>query len=539
MHTLTPESPPQAAPALHAPPYNAAFDLVGRNLTTPERAAKIAVVDDRGAYSYRELAERVERAAGAFRALGLEPEQRVVLALLDGIDFTTCFLGAIQAGIVPIPLNTLFPAADFAYVLADSRAKALVVSHELEATLAEAARLADWRGVVLVSNGGATPAPQTLSLARELERAAAAAKPAVTCADDVCFWLYSSGSTGRPKGTVHVHSSMIQTAELFARDVLGLRESDVVYSAAKLFFAYGLGNALSFPMSVGATSVLYAQRPTPQAVSKLLRERAPTLFCGVPTLYNSLLAYPDLPAREELALRLCTSAGEALPEEVARAWTARTGVEVVDGIGSTEMLHIFVSNRPGDVRFGTTGTAVPGYRVRIVDERGADVPRGELGELLVAGPTAAAHYWNNREKSRTTFVGEWTRTGDKFLEREDGALVHCGRVDDMLKVGGIWVSPMEVEGALIAHPAVLEAAVIGVPDDGDLIKPKAFVVLRDGFSGDDALREELKAFIKARLAPYKYPRWFAFESELPKTATGKIQRHVLRKRESDAREARS
>jgi benzoate-CoA ligase len=311
-----------------------------------------------------------------------------------------------------------------------------------------------------------------------------------------------------------------------------------VYSAAKLFFAYGLGNALSFPMSVGATSVLFAGRPTPQAVTTLLRDRAPTIFCGVPTLYNSLLAYDGFPAASELSLRLCTSAGEALPEEVARAWTARTGVEVIDGIGSTEMLHIFLSNRPGDVRFGTTGTAVPGYRVRIVDDRGDDVARGELGELLVSGPTAAAHYWNNREKSRGTFVGEWTRTGDKYLEREDGAYVHCGRVDDMLKVGGIWVSPMEVESALIAHGAVLEAAVIGVPDDDELIKPKAFVVLREGFAGDDALRDELKSFIKARLAPYKYPRWFSFETELPKTATGKIQRHVLRKRESEAREAR-
>jgi benzoate-CoA ligase len=536
MDTLVPHSLPAAGVRAS---YNAAVDLVSRNLTTPERAAKTAIVDDRGAYTYAELAARVDRAANALLALGIVPEQRVALALLDGIDFTACFLGAIKAGIVPVPLNTLFQPADFAYILADSRAKALVVSKELEASLAEAARIAEWIGTVLVADAGATLAPRTLSLDRELEAADAFASAAATCADDVCFWLYSSGSTGRPKGTVHVHSSMIQTADLFATGVLGMRESDVVYSAAKLFFAYGLGNALSFPMAVGATSVLYAGRPTPQAVGAILRDRAPTIFCGVPTLYNSLLAYPEFPSASELALRLCTSAGEALPEEVARTWTARTGVEVVDGIGSTEMLHIFVSNRPGDVRFGTTGVPVPGYRVRIVDEHGKDVARGELGELLVAGPTSAVHYWNNRERSRSTFVGEWTHTGDKFLEREDGAFVHCGRVDDMLKVGGIWVSPMEVENALIAHPAVLEAAVIGVPDDGDLIKPKAFVVLRDGFTGDDALRETLKVFIKARLAPYKYPRWIAFESDLPKTATGKIQRHVLRKRESDARAARS
>ncbi|MBD5633714.1 MAG: benzoate-CoA ligase family protein, partial [Candidatus Eremiobacteraeota bacterium] len=441
--------------ALQPSPYNAAVDLVSRNLVTPERSQKTAIVDDRGRYTYAELAERVDRAANALRGLGLVAEQRVALALLDGIDFAACFLGAIKAGIVPIPLNTLFQPPDFAYILADSRAKALVVSHELEATLAEAARLADWTGRAIVSGDARFFAPGTFSLERELERADSTASAATTCADDVCFWLYSSGSTGRPKGTLHVQSSMIQTADLFARDVLGLRESDVVYSAAKLFFAYGLGNALSFPMAVGATSVLYAQRPTPQAVAGILREQAPTVFCGVPTLYNSLLAYDDFPKPAELALRLCTSAGEALPEEVARAWTARTGVEVVDGIGSTEMLHIFVSNRPGDVRFGTTGVPVPGYRVRIVDDAGADVPRGELGELLVAGPTSAVQYWNNREKTRSAFVGEWTRTGDKFIEREDGAFVHCGRVDDMLKVGGIWVSPMEVEGALIAHPAVL------------------------------------------------------------------------------------
>ncbi len=536
MNVLAPDLP--ALPELRPPAYNAAVDLVGRNLTTPERARTVAVIDAAGSYTYEELGARVDRAANVLRGLGIEPEQRVALALLDGIDFTACFLGAIKAGIVPIPMNTLFQPADFAYILADSRAKALVVSTELEATLAEAARLAGWTGPILVSGGSASPAPGTLSLAREFERAGTTAEAARTCGDDVAFWLYSSGSTGRPKGTVHVQTSLIQTADLFGRDVLGLRAGDVIYSAAKLFFAYGLGNALSFPMSVGATSVLFAPRPTPQAVSAILRERAPTIFCGVPTLYNALLAYPDFPAAEELALRLCTSAGEALPEDVARTWTARTGVEVVDGIGSTEMLHIFVSNRPGDVRYGTTGTAVPGYRVRIVDEGGADVARGELGELLVAGPTSAVHYWNNREKSRGTFVGEWTRTGDKFYEREDGAYVHCGRVDDMLKVGGIWVSPMEVESALIGHPAVLEAAVIGVPDDGGLVKPKAFVVLRDGFSGDDALREELKSFIKSRLAPYKYPRWIAFETDLPKTATGKIQRHVLRARESDAREGR-
>jgi benzoate-CoA ligase len=473
-----------------APPfYNAAADLIGRNL--PARPGKPAFVDESGAYTYGELARRVDRCAGALRELGLEPEQRVVLGLLDTIDFPTTFLGAIKAGIVPIPVNTLFQPLDFAFILADSRAKAAIVSAELLPQYEEAAR-----------------------------------------PDDVCFWLYSSGSTGKPKGTVHIQTSLIRTAELFAQDVLGMREDDVVYSAAKLFFAYGLGNALTFPMSVGATAVLHAGRATPDVVSAILRERGATIFCGVPTLFGSLLVHPNLPARGEVALRLCTSAGEPLPEEIGKNWTARLGVEIIDGIGSTEMLHIFVSNRPGAVKYGTTGLPVPGYRVRIVGEDGREVAPGELGELEVCGETSAVQYWNNREKSRRTFVGEWTRTGDKYRQDEDGYFVYCGRVDDMLKVGGIWVSPSEVEAALVAHEDVLEAAVIGVEDDQELVKPKAFIVLKPGVAARDELADALKAHVKSRLALYKYPRWIEFVGELPKTATGKIQRHVLRARET-------
>jgi benzoate-CoA ligase len=340
--------------------------------------------------------------------------------------------------------------------------------------------------------------------------------------------LYSSGSTGAPKGTVHVHASLIQTAELYARPVLGIQENDVVFSAAKLFFAYGLGNALTFPMSVGATTVLMAERPTPAAVFKRLREHKATIFYGVPTLFAGLLASPDAPAREALALRRCASAGEALPEELGKRWTQRYGVEILDGIGSTEMLHIFLSNRPGDVRYGTTGKPVPGYELRIVDDNGAEVNRGEVGELQVSGPTAAALYWNNREKTRATFQGPWTRSGDKYSQTEDGYYVYAGRSDDMLKVSGIYVSPVEVEAALIAHASVLEAAVIGREDDDKLIKPCAYVVLKPDVARSDGLMDELKQFVKAQLAPYKYPRWIVFTDELPKTATGKIQRFKLR-----------
>jgi benzoate-CoA ligase len=511
--------------------YNAAVDLIERNL--PERAEKTAFVDEYGSYTYGELARRVDRCAGALRAFGLDVEQRVVLGLLDTFDFPTAFLGAIKAGIVPIPVNTLFQPLDFAFILADSRAKAAIVSAELLPAYEEAARLASWTGRFIVSDPrGTLTDARYPTLAALMDAATPIAKPAPTRPDDVCFWLYSSGSTGKPKGTLHVQTSMIRTAELFARDVLGMREDDVVFSAAKLFFAYGLGNALSFPMSVGATAVLQSGRATPDVVSTILRERGATIFCGVPTLFGSLLVHPDLPARGEIALRLCTSAGEPLPAEIGKNWTARFGVEIVDGIGSTEMLHIFVSNRPGAVKYGTTGLPVPGYRVRIVAEDGREVAPGELGELEVSGETSAVHYWNNRAKSRATFAGEWTRTGDKYRQDEEGYFVYCGRVDDMLKVGGIWVSPSEVEAALVAHEAVLEAAVIGVADASELIKPKAFVVLKPGIEPGDQLAEALKAHVKSRLAPYKYPRWIEFVTELPKTATGKIRRHVLRARES-------
>ena len=530
---MTASAQPSALPAHEAPAfYNAAADLIGRNL--PARAEKTAFVDEQGSYTYGELARRVDLAAGALRALGLHEEQRIVLGLLDTIDFPAAFLGAIKAAIVPIPVNTLFQPLDYAFILADSRAKAAIVSAELLPAYEEAARLASWTGRFIVSDPRGTLTESAHpTLAALMRDATPLTDAAPTRADDVCFWLYSSGSTGKPKGAVHVQTSMIRTAELFAQGVLGMREDDVIYSAAKLFFAYGLGNALSFPMSVGATAVLHSGRATPDAVGTILRERGATIFCGVPTLFGALLVHPGLPSRDEVSLRLCTSAGEPLPEEIGKNWTARFGVEVIDGIGSTEMLHIFVSNRPGAVKYGTTGLPVPGYRVRIVGEDGREVAPGELGELEVCGETAAAYYWNNREKSRRTFAGEWTRTGDKYRQDDEGYYVYCGRVDDMLKVGGIWVSPSEVESALVAHEDVLEAAVIGVADEQDLVKPKAFVVLKPGAAPSDQLADALKAHVKARLAPYKYPRWIEFVTELPKTATGKIRRHVLRAREGE------
>jgi len=493
--------------------YNAADDLVGGNLKAG-RADKVAYIDDGGQITFGELAERVNRFGNHLLSLGLMMEDRILIAMHDSIDWPVAFLGAIKAGIVPIAVNTLLTPKDYEYMLADSRAKALLVSATLKPQFEPLMENLPFLKHVLV--------PPFRDL---LEKSSPSLPPAPTTRDDPCFWLYSSGSTGMPKGTVHVHSSMRHCAELYAKGVVGLKESDVVFSAAKFFFAYGLGNSLSFPLAVGATAVLMAERPTPDAVFKRLTERKPTVFYGVPTLYAAMLASPAFPKKEALNLRTCISAGEALPSQIAKNFKEKTAIDILDGIGSTEMLHIFLSNRPGDLRHGTTGKAVPGYELRLVDEQGNDVKQGELGELLIKGPTAANLYWNNRAKSRATFVGEWTRSGDKYTLDADGFYAYGGRTDDMLKVSGIWVSPAEVEAALVSHEAVLEAAVVGKEDEQKLVKPKAFVVLKPG---KQATVEELQTYVKSKLAPYKYPRWIEFATELPKTATGKIQRFKLR-----------
>ena len=504
--------------------YNAAYDLIERNLKAG-RATKVAYQDLNGSYTYGELAERVNRFANALTALGAEMEQRVFLSLLDTVDFPTAFLGCIKAGAVPVAANTMLTTKDFEYMLLDSRARVLVVSEVLLPTFVPILKKLPHLRHVVVSGKNANGH----ALLSEL---IAAARPsfeaAPTLADDMCFWLYSSGSTGAPKGTVHAHSSLILTAELYARPVLGIRENDVVFSAAKLFFAYGLGNALTFPLAVGASTVLLAERPTPPVISAYLRKYQPTIFYGVPTLYAALLADSDLPTRDELRLRRCVSAGEALPEDIGKRWRERFGVDILDGIGSTEMLHIFLSNRPDDVRYGTTGKAVPGYDVRIVDDDGGATKPGETGELQISGPTSAILYWNNRARSRDTFQGGWTRSGDKYTLNADGYYVYAGRTDDMLKVSGQYVSPIEVESTLITHSAVLEAAVIGRADAEKLIKPMAYVVLKPGCTASDDLADELKQHVKSRLTPHKYPRWIEFVDELPKTATGKIQRFKLR-----------
>ena len=509
--------------------FNAAHDLLSRNVAWPDKTAFINAISGEK-LSYGELTQQSHQFASALRANGFTPESRVLLAMLDTPDWPVVFLGCILAGVVPVAVNTLLTTADFDFMLRDSRAQGLVVSDALLPAFEPLLGSTDSLKLVVVAGASKTinlgqNAPLTQPLASFIQGQIATENLANTCADDACFWLYSSGSTGAPKGTVHLHSHLIQTAELYGRGVLGIAHSDVVYSAAKLFFAYGLGNALTFPMAVGATTVLLPARPTPIDVFIILKYFQPTIFYGVPTLYAAMLADLARPAKAEVALRICTSAGEALPAEIGRQFSAAYGVEILDGIGSTEMLHIFLSNRPGAVRYGTTGQAVPGYQLRIVGDDGKDCAMGEIGELLINGPTSAIMYWNNRAKTKATFAGDWTKSGDKYTLSSDGYYTYSGRSDDMLKVGGIYVSPFEVEACLMTHAAVLEVAVIGVKDADELVKPKAYVVLK---SGQKTSAEELKAHVKQHLALYKYPRWIEFVGELPKTATGKIQRFKLR-----------
>ena len=518
-------------PFVQPPPerFNFARHLFERNAA---RAGKDAYLDDAGRLTYGQLESRARRCAAALLASGVRREERVLLLMHDTTDWPVVFLGAIYAGVVPVAINTLLTADDYAFILAHSRSQAALVSAPLLPVLQAAMSQGghELRSVV-VARGGDLPAGCV-----EFESWLAAQEPLAAAADtrgdEIAFWLYSSGSTGRPKGTVHTHANPYWTAELYAKPVLGLTDNDLCFSAAKLFFAYGLGNALSFPLSVGATVLLMAERPTPDAIFKRWTQQRPTVFFGAPTGYAGMLASPNLPPKEAVALRLASSAGEALPREIGERFTAHYGVEIIDGIGSTEMLHIFISNRPGDVRYGTSGKPVPGYEIEIRDESGRPIEgAGTIGDLYIKGPSSALMYWHDRARSDATFQGGWTRSGDKYERDAAGYYIYSGRSDDMLKVSGQYVSPFEVEATLVQHPAVLEAALIGVTDENGLTRPKAYVVLKERSAATEAMAEELKAFVKGKLAPHKYPRLIEFIDELPKTATGKIQRFRLRESE--------
>jgi benzoate-CoA ligase len=503
-------------------PLNFAAFLFERNA---HRGNKIAYADDTGALTYAALELRARQFAAGLLAHGMRAEERLFIVAHDSCQYPIAFLGALYAGIVPVCVNTLLSADDYAYMLRVCNARGIVASPALWPAISQAIHATAFNGLVIADNEhalGTTPAPTIM-------QAAPCATPAATNADDIAFWLWSSGSTGRPKGTVHTHGNLLATAKSYGEQTLGVREDDVVFSAAKLFFAYGLGNGLTFPLYAGASTVLMAGRPTPASVFNVLQRHRVTIFYGVPTLYAALMASADLPSRRDLALRICASAGEALPRDVGERWGAHFGCDILDGIGSTEMLHIFLSNRVNSVRYGTTGTPVPGYDIELrADDGRTPVAVGEIGELYIKGPSAALMYWGNREKSRNTFQGEWTKSGDKYSCDHDGYYTYAGRSDDMLKVSGQYVSPFEVESALMTHERVLEAAIVGAPDAEGLIKPRAYVVLRGNVSGDEALAAALKAHVKSKLAPHKYPRWIEFVTELPKTATGKIQRFKLR-----------
>ena len=503
--------------------FNFAQHIIERNT---ERPNKIAYIDNAATLSYGALSHRIQCVAAALLDKGLHPGERVLLLMHDVNDWPICFLGAIYAGIIPVAVNTLLTADNYSYMLQHSQSKAVLVSEALLPTILQAISINNDAIDTLIVAKPRTKLPDNIDdLDRLIEQSTPLKEPCKTRADGAAFWLYSSGTTGDPKGTVHSHSNPYWTAELYGTGTLKIREGDICFSAAKLFFAYGLGNSLSFPLSVGATVILLSDRPTPAAVFQRWIDHQPTIFFGAPTGYAGMLASPDLPNKQQVSLRLASSAGEALPAELGKRFTEHFDIEIIDGIGSTEMLHIYISNIPGQVIYGSSGWPVLNYDIELRNDNGQIAKDGEIGDLYVKGPSTAIEYWNAPEKTKETFQGAWTMTGDKYIRNSNGSFTYSGRSDDMLKVSGIYISPFEVEAALIQHPAVLESAVVGKIDHDGLVKTKAFVVLKEGQS---ATKKALQAFVKERLAPYKYPRYIEFIEALPKTATGKIQRYKLR-----------
>ncbi len=527
LHTSFPADP--FAPHVVVPDsFNVATAFLDRHLAEG-RGAKIAVYSEGTTYTYAQIAELANRVGNSLLHLGVDLEQRVALLLLDSPQFAAAFFGTIKIGSVVVPMNTVLRPDDYVYLLNDSRARALFIHASIWQTIQHLRpQLKYLRHVIVV--GLTEPETATLhDFEKLVSNASSSLEAADTHKDDSALWLYSSGSTGFPKGCVHLQHDMLYCTEYYAKSVLGITENDITFSAAKLYFAYGLGNGLYFPFGVGASTILYPGRPLAEDMFKVVEQYRPTIFFGVPTLYGSMLALPDAEKRFDFSsVRVCVSAGEALPADILRRWEQTFGVQILDGIGSTEILHIFISNRTGEIRPGSTGKLVQGYQAMITDEAGMPVQQGDIGNLLIGGDSIASQYWNKHEKTKNTMSGQWIVTGDKYYQDADGYYWYCGRSDDMLKVGGQWVSPVEVENTLVAHPAVQEAAVVGAIDDEKLVKPKAYVVLRKGYVPSEALSNELKSFVKEKLALFKYPRTIQFLPELPKTATGKIQRFLLR-----------
>lgn len=512
--------------ALHfAPNFNVAVAFIDRHVAEG-RGNRIALRYEGVNITYAELAENVARAGNALLGLGIAPGERIMMAALDAPSFFYVFWGAIKAGIIPIAASTFLKAAEYRLLIADAGCVAFVYSSALAEEAAGLTGATRQLRLVQAIDGSD-------SLVDRMATASTSLPAALTTATTECFWLYSSGSTGIPKGVVHRHRDMVVTSERYGRKIAGLKVDDTVFCASKLFFSFGFGGGMTFPLWVGATIVVQAARSTADLALDYLEQSGATVFFGVPTLYGQMIHAFEKQPRKLTTLRRCLSAGEALPAPIFERWKEITGVPILDGIGSTEVLHIFVSNRLDDIRAGTSGRPVPGYEVKIVGEDGSTLPPGEIGTLWVKGESNALCYWNNPAKTATTMVGEWLNTGDMYYVDADGYYVNAGRGDDMLKVGAMWCSPIEIESCLLAHPKVREAAVIGRPDDKGLIKPAAYLILSDPADETPETERELQQFCKETLTGFKYPRWFFFVREIPKTVTGKIQRFRLRQMQAE------
>ncbi len=502
--------------------YNAATTFIDNNIAEG-RGATVAIYYEDQKITYQEVFEKVNRTGNALKELGIGFENRVLVILPDSPEFAYSFFGAIKIGAVAVPTNPWMFAKDYEYLINDSRAQAIIVH---ESTFPEIEKIRDatpfLKHIIVVG----TPRGKALAYEGMIARASEKLEAEKTTRDDVCFWGYTSGSTGNPKGAVHLQHDMITISDLFVKPVLGMNEKDLCFSASKMFFSYGLGNSLYFPFRFGASTVLWPEKPDPEKILQVIERYKPTFFFSVPTLFARFLRVEK--KYDLSSLRICLSSGEPLPPAIFHQWKERTGLELLDVVGSTEATHDFLANRPGRAKAGSSGQVTPAFEAKVVDDEGREVPVGEVGNLLVRGDATAPYYWNKHEQTKRMMLGEWLKTGDMYYCDADGYYWYCGRSDDMMKVGGLWVSPIEIENTLMEHPAVLESGVIGAADSDGLLKPKAYVVLKSEYKPSDELRVGLQNLVKSKLAPYKYPRWVEFVDDLPKTVTGKIQRFRLR-----------
>ncbi|MBA4603826.1 benzoate-CoA ligase family protein [Thermoactinomyces mirandus] len=511
-------------------PYNASSRFIDDNVKNG-MGDRVAIYYQDQQITYRQLQERVNRVGNMLTELDLKMENRVLLVCHDTPEFVYSFFGAIKLGAVPIPVNTMMKPSDYEYYLNNSRARVLIIHQGLwENIIHLKDRFIYLEYVIVIPESDQGNFAGVLNFCDMMENAGNMLDSCYTQSDDSAFWLFSSGSTGEPKGVIHLQHDMEYALDHYAKNILKISKNDICFSASKLFFAYGLGGGMYFPFGVGAATVLLPDRPFPEVVLQVIEKCRPTIFFGVPTLYGNLIDFTEKNGKlyDLSSLRICVSAGEALPAAFLRKWKKIYNLDILDGIGSTEALHIYLSNRIDDIRGGSSGKVVPGYEARIVNEEGEDLPPNEVGDLLIRGDSIAQGYWNLHEQTKQKFLGEWLNTGDKYYMDEDGYYWYCGRSDDMIKTGGIWVSPIEIENCLLRHETVLEAAVVGVTDENELSLPKAYIVLKEGVQPTEDLACELKTFVKENLARYKYPRIIKFTDNLPKTTTGKIQRFKLK-----------